>query len=385
MVAEREGGVGLLVLVGLAVVVVLGLPLVGDAPSADEPPEKLLDEAIEAVESEPIEGVRTDTVERAGEREQVTVAVKEQPPGQSVIDVLETTQPDETMDKTVINGSHQWQYDEDDSRVLYLEADGYWRSDTFTFRTDTRQVRNTYEAAYTGIESVADRETHVVELTPPDSAAELSLDIQTGESQYTVPLYEVGQESWHLETERWWIDTETSYPVKQQLEWTDESGEWVATTTREYEELTVGAEHDDGTFTFEPPENAVVDEPNIVDSEEYESRDAAAEVVPYAVPDPDVPSGYQLDKIRVQTPDDWTSVLLSYLDGRETVNVYVTDGDLFVDEDDVIDRDVGDIDGDVHMTRGQPHLVWECGELTYRTNGPLDVDVLVELAESIDC
>ena len=390
MLSERDGTLALFVLTVLVGSIVIGVPVLTDAPEAesstDEPsPESLLEAGMEALHSTSIDAVRTDTIERNGERERHTVAVREDPPDRSVIEVLDTSQQI-LWDKVVINSSVRWNYDEDENRVLYAETDGYWLSDTLTFGTNFREVRDAYEASYAGTATVEDREAHVVELTPPDeTTAELSVDVRTAGAEYQLSLFEVGDETWYLAQETWWIDTETDYPVQQRIEWTDESGDAVATTTRTYEELTVGVDHDDDTFEFDPPADADVTEPTTPDTDEFDDRETAQAEVPYDVPEPTVPDEYTLERISVGTLDNSTSVLLTYLSGTEAVNVYATDGRMLVDEDDIVETGVGEMDADIFVTGDRPALVWECGDVSYRVTGSLDGDTLIEIAESIEC
>ena len=389
MRSEREEAVALFLLAALAGAAIMGVPFVTDAPEAgpaDHPePENLIEAGLEAIHSKPIAAVRTDTVERTGERERQTVLVKEDPPDRSVIELVDSTHA-VTRDKTVINRSVRWDYDEDENRVITSETDGYWLSDTQTFGTNFVEVRDAYEASYAGTETVEGHDTHVVELTPPDeTAAELSLDVRAGDRDYRLPLFEAEDETWYLAQETWWIDTETNYPVQQRIEWVDDDGDPVATTTRTYVDLTIGVDHEEDVFEFEPPADAEVVEPNFPDTEEFDSREAAEAAVPYDVPEPTVPDGYSLERISVGTLGDSTTVMLTYFSGRDSLNVYTTDGRMLVDEDDIVNTGLGDVDGDLYITGNTPALVWECGDLSHRVTGSLDGDELVEVADSVGC
>ena len=388
MASPPDEALVLLVLTALAGAAVLGVPLLSDAPESESSVvrgETLLNASIEALQSESIEGVRTETVERNGERETQTVAVNEDPPDQSVIAVLNASS-NRTWDRIVINHSEMWRYDESENRALYSETEGYWLSETLTFGTNVLEVQEVYEVAYAGTETVADRDAHVVELTPPDDVvAELSVDVRAGDTEHHLSLFEAdADETWYLTAETWWIAVDSEYPVKQRIEWMNEEGESVATTTRTYEELAVGVDHDEDTFTFEPPADAEITEPVFPDTEEFDDPEAAESKLPYDFPEPTVPDGYSLERISVGTLDGATTLMLTFLDGTNSLNVHVTDDEHLTDEDDLVETGVGDADGDLFVTGDRPALVWDCDGLEYRVTGSLDVDTLSDVADSLD-
>lgn len=406
MPSEREQVVALLVVAGA--LVVLGVdPMAmsaADTPDPEVPPDTLLTEASETVEEQPISGIRTETIRRPNERREVTVAVREDPPHRSRIEVVDVTDADsETasesaarrtvagdevvpVETTVINGSIQWHYYSDEERVIRQETDGYWISETQSFGMHAREMLDVLEPSYAGTEVVEGRETYVVELEPPDDeTVDLSLDLQVGDAETTMDFQQFQNETWSLAKETWWIDVETRYPIKQRIEWADRDGTIVASTTRVYEDLEVGVEFDDDRFEFDPPAETEVTEPTRPNSDRYDTREAAADAVSFPLPDPELSAEYELVNVMVQNRGNVTSAVLLYFDGNTSISIGVRDGDPITGENDVVATNVGEIGGTIVAHDGRPFISWGCGELAYRVHGPPDVDTLVGTAESVGC
>lgn len=388
--------VGIALLVGVPVATGLG-PDVRPAGTADEPaPAALVETAAEAERETPITGVRTETVRRDGEMDRVQVALREDPPNRSVSEVLNVTRTSSANgstaaappDVTVLNGSDRWVYNESADRVVYSETSGYWISDTQTFGPDTAVKLDAYEFTYEGTETVAGRRTHVVSMSPPaDVLVELNVGVRDGENRRTLPLQRVDDEQLAVATETWWIDAEQPYPVQKRIEWANETGAVVMTTTRTYQELTIGVDHAPSTFRFEPPPDAEVVERNHSDLRHFDTREAANAAVPFELPPvaPAVPSGYRFQGASIPERENRTTVLLLFYDGTRSISVAVSDEPTPFGDDN-IEEDLGAVDGTLVATdRGQTFLTWRCGELTYRLSGPTETERLVELAEEIGC
>jgi outer membrane lipoprotein-sorting protein len=288
----------------------------------------------------------------------------------------------------VLNGSDRWVYNESADRVVYREASGYWISDTQTFGPETAVKLDAYEFTYEGTETVAGRRTHVVSMSPPaDVLVELNVGVRDGENRRTLPLQRVTDEQLAVATETWWIDAEQPYPVQKRIEWANETGAVVMTTTRTYEELTVGVDHDPSTFRFEPPADAEVVERNHSDLRHFDTREAASAAVPFELPPvaPAMPSGYRFQGASIPEREDRTTVLLLFYDGTQSISVAVSDEPTPFG-DGTVEENLGTVDGTLVATgRGQTFLTWRCGELTYRLSGPTETARLVELAEEIGC
>ncbi|PSP20738.1 hypothetical protein BRC61_06870 [Halobacteriales archaeon QH_10_65_19] len=385
MGSERLQFVAVLLLSGLLLAASLGL---GGSSTADEPdPERLVQKAVDSRDSEPIKGVRTEVFQRDDQFEMATVAVTRQPPGHSRIEVLEAVEADSRSDLTVINESTMWRYFQDEQRAVRVDADRQVDDRTQTFHRHTRELLDQYEATYVRTETVEDRETHVVELTPPDDTAiKLSLDVQAGNTDYEFELEEARDERWFVTRETLWIDKETTYPVKQEVEWTDEEGNVVGSNIQKYHELTVGADIDEEeAFDFDPPERANVTDPTVPEMETYPSVESAASAVEFTVPEPVLPSGYELEEAMVQTFDGDQGVTLTYTRGAQTITVRVSERTLRADGDRIVDSNVGDVDGTLLSVDGRTSLAWDCGDLSYRVSGLPDVDALTGIADSVGC
>jgi outer membrane lipoprotein-sorting protein len=384
MSADRFQVCALLLLSGLLCVTSMGFaaPEAADSPS----PEQLVLEAVESTNNESIQGVRTEVFQRADQFEMVTVEVTEAPPTRTRIEVIDTIQADGQSDLTVINGSTRWQYYQEQQQAIQTRTASPLQRST-QFGPDTDQLLNEYVVEYEGTETVEDRQTHVVELTPPKPRnVELSLDIQTGNSEYEFQLQDASRGQWYVTEQTWWIDTETSYPVKKRIEWTDQNGETIATTIQKYHELTVGADIDEDAFGFEPPEGVNVTRPTLPEFDRYRSREAAASHAGFELPSPDVPAGYELHEAFVQEFETAeTGVLLTYVADTETLTVQVSEQSVRSGGERVVKRNVGAVDGTLVSMDGRPTLTWECDGLSHRVSGLQSADGLIDVAESIGC
>jgi len=384
MSADRFQLCAVLLLSGILCVTSMGFaaPEAADSPN----PEQLVLEAVESTNNESIQGVRTEVFQQADQFEMVTVEVTEAPPTRTRIEVIDTIRADEHSDLTVINGSTRWQYYQEKQQAIQTQNANPLQRATQS-GPDTDQLLNEYVVEYEGTETVEDRKTHVVELTPPKPRnIELSLDIQTGNSEYEFQLQDASRGQWYVNEQTWWIDTETSYPVKKRIQWTDQSGETIATTIRKYHELTVGADIDEDAFGFEPPEGANVTKPTLPEIERYLSREAAVSDAGFEIPDPDLPPGYQLHEAFVQEFEtEETGVLLTYVQDAETLTIQVSEQTVGSGEQRVVKRNVGSVDGKLVSMDGQPTLTWECAGLSHRVSGLQHADGLIEVAESIGC
>jgi outer membrane lipoprotein-sorting protein len=384
MSADRFQLCAVLLLSGVLFVTSMGFaaPEAADSPN----PEQLVLEAVESTNNESIQGVRTEVFQRADQFEMVTVEVTEAPPTRTRIEVIDTIRAGDHSDLTVINGSTEWQYYQGQQQAIQTRNAEPWQQNT-QFGPDTEKLLNEYVVEYRGTETIENRTTHIVDLTPPNPRnIELSLDIRTGNSEYEFQLQDASRGQWFINEQTWWIDTETSYPVKKRIEWTDQNGETIATTIRTYHELTVGADIDEDAFGFEPPDGTNVTKPTLPEVERYRSREAASSDAGFEIPGPDVPSGYDLHEAVVQHfESDENGVLLTYLAGTETLTVQVSEQAVGDDEERVVKRNVGSVDGRLVSMNGRPTLAWGCDGLSHRVSGLQSADGLIEVAESIGC
>lgn len=394
----------------LAVVVLLlcGAAVIGvvSEESSDQPdPEALVADAATELESASVEGVRTDRVADREGSARTTIAIAEDPPDQLRVELLDhedaqqntTKSSDRPATVRVHNQTDAWRYYESQNEVVTSSLEGgYFLSNTARFGIVNADRIDQYEFTYRGTTSVADRQTHVVEIEPSESFyAELSVDLGAGEGGYSRSIATVGDEEWHVAEETWWIDDDTGYPVKQELRLLDEDDDEVAVQTRTYEELTVNASIDAEQFTFEPPDDAEVFDRGGRETELIDDFEAGAAEIGLERDTISVPNEWELTQTAVSGTDT-PSLALAYAngDGQHISLTIMPDppsgfgteeAEREVESRQVIETDVGSVNGTVVSYHDRPALVWTCGDNAYQLWGDQDVNVLVTFADEIQC
>ncbi|MFC4542191.1 hypothetical protein ACFO5R_09645 [Halosolutus amylolyticus] len=375
--------------VAAVVVTALALVLAGcTMPVGDDrEPDgtELIESAIdERATVDGLQGVRTTTVNASNGTVSTTVRVWERPPMEHRSEVLEASGPEAPGDLIVSNGSETWTYDAEDDTAMRYEGPVEGPE---SGATDADELLEGYDVAYQGTETIGQWETHVVELNATDERPiERSIGLQVGDTEYVLPL-SYGENATGERTitrERWWIDRETSFPVKQRIE-LDGPGSEPTTITVEYDELKLDADPADDRFAFEPPANATVAEPANLTTVESPADAAASASV--SVPDPRVPAEYERRDVTVE--DDGSAVALFYEhedDPQKTIYVETATEELDVLEyGEVVAEAVGPIDATHIEFPTMSTLVWTCGGQYYDVSAPLGVDALLAIATSIDC
>lgn len=382
----RLGVIGLVV--GTLLVISVG---VGPAPTSGEPdPDDLVEEAVDSMNNEPIEAVRTMEINQQGTDIKQTVAVQELPPQYVRIEVLDASTEANQDVVRVVNDEAAWRYLRDEGIAVRYE-DSTWLDESQSVGTAPNRVIERYDSKYRGTTEYHGREVYVVELTPPESTeATLSLDINAGDIDEEISLYEATAETWYVSQEIWWIDAETHYPVKKHVQWTDASGTVVATATQQYRKLTVGADIETDVFDFQPePDNETDENPTaVVDTAVYNTRNATDAAVPFDVPDPDLPTGYEFERATVHSREGDHTVLLRYRLGSSSVWVDVSPHQSAVPGDPAVQiaqRRLSKFDGHVAITDNGAAVVRDCEELTVRVRGLVNADRLIDIADSLDC
>lgn len=407
MVSTRVRLFGIGLLIGVMLLGSIAVSMT--STSADPDPNKLVEEAIESVENQPISGVRVEKIQRPGAQEQMMVAVQRRPPGQSRLEVIDPGDGSAQGEVTIINQSTVWRYLADEQRAVRYENGRHWLENAGSTGNSMETLLNRYESEYKGTATVEGRDVHVVEMSPPDdTTVSLSIDINAGGADYEIPLSQSsGDDAWYVSKETWWIDKTTSYPIKQQIEWTDEDGTVVATTTKEYEKLTVGSSIDNDTFSFNPRSHEDIEKISIAESERYESYEGARSAVPFSLPNPEVPDSFSLHHVTAQTYGNehvmlWTdnrqkkrlfqtiegdeqTLFLTYRDGADSLTIQISDHRPPSVGQPVVKQQLGEFDGRLVVEENSATIVRDCGDLTYRVSGLPNVDRLVEVAESMDC
>lgn len=212
-----------------------------------------------------------------------------------------------------------------------------------------------YEVTYAGIETVGDRETYVLTVTPRGN----------GSTAYRQTL---------------WIDTEWFYPLKRQTAWTEDGVERELTTT--YTDVTVNPSRPDGTFRPELTANTTVETVVAPETESYAQRQSLESATAISVPEPEIPPSYEL-AYGTHTDGAVRGVGLRYVNRTSAITVakynftYAPDGDGNVT-----------VDGRPATLSVGPttSLSWNCETYRYTVRGTgVTTDQLVAVAESVGC
>ena len=253
-----------LVLVALLVLVAgCQAPAVPSTDGPDDPdPEAVFEAAfVHAEDLEAVSGERTTVVAAGDETRTERVTVTERPYVEYRSEVLESDEADREGDVYVSNATGSWWYDSTTNAVSVYEADEPYESDEVrTARADVAadQVEY-YDLEYRGTETVADRETHVLDVTANEEVVTDGVSVLVGDTEFVYALETVDPTAELEVTEQTvWIDAEYEYPLKERVVGEDVDGEQYEFIER-FETVTVD-EVDDETFTFDPPANATVDD-----------------------------------------------------------------------------------------------------------------------------
>lgn len=354
----------------LAVAVVLllaGCSAAGPAESSATEVAERMQEKHDRIDD--IRGEVTITYTIDGETTTMTQRIWERPPDEMRTEVLEDSRYASSGDVFVFDGSTAWSYDDSENAVTVSE----WDIDRDALRlNETKLIEDyldRYDLSYEGSETVADRQTHVIELERTESTVE-----GFGPERMTL-----------------WVDTEFWYPIKQ--EWTTSLlDDEPMTMSMTYEEIAFNEGIDDSIFTFEPPADATVTEGGSLSSATYDSIEAVDDAVEFAVPDPDVPAGYSFEHAAVSEFSGTTSVHLSYRneDADDALSVSATSNVDAVPESESIDPegesiDLGETEGIIASYGELRSISWTCDKVRYTVSGSQSTDDLRSIAESIGC
>jgi len=230
-------------------------------------------------------------------------------------------------------------------------------------RNATTRVEN-YTASYEGTETVAGRETHVVELAPSGDVPTVASDLRI----------------------RYHLDTEHYFPVKVTQSMTVNGKEFRIVS--EYTNVEFGPGIPDSRFRFDPPEDA-----SVVDLDEsqetFETRAAASTNVSVTLPEPDVPDGYELSRIGVLRGEITTVTVFYRNDAGDVLYVsrHSEPRSTGSAEGDTVG--VGGTEGRYVATDSLGSVVWSCGDgpqyAVVSVEGSLSRSEIVAIARSVGC
>ncbi|MFB6232756.1 MAG: outer membrane lipoprotein carrier protein LolA [Haloarculaceae archaeon] len=383
---DRSTAVVLLT-VGIALAVASG---VGPVPGADDSSrtpdaERLVSEML-SDEPRSVEGTFYEVVRQNDSALDVTVYnVTMRPPSEKQrVEIVRSDMGNLTV---VQNDTTAWIYNDADNEFVQHDFGQSERGIVIpALRYEHYEnLLETFNVSYAGVEQVAGREAHVVVFTDPtDESRTASIDLVVGDTQYQLATTSL-EEPLVLSEHRLWIDTTHDYPIKRQTTLIGQDGESVTYTSR-YEWIDFEPDEQTDTFQFDPPEGAESRDAPDIQSEEYDSIDAAASALPYPVPDPDVPSAYQLRTVDVYETNGTKRVRIRYSDGANNLSVGVYPG--FDHEIEGMGVSVGDRTGTLTRGQGRTSVYWECANRTYTIaadSGTISVETHLAVAESIAC
>lgn len=398
---KRSRLVALGLVVSLALVLSASVGTTAGEPDGDE----LLEKAVDSLANEPVEAVHTQEIVRPDGEVTQTVAIHRHSSQSGYLEII-----DETGQQMVVNGSTVWRQNlEDDTAVRYDTSNQHLFDEFRTLGAAPAEVTDHYQGEYRGTSEVDGRESYVVELVPPEeTTAGLSLDIDAGNIQYEVPLHEASEQRWYVSQETWWIDRETYYPLKQSVEWVDEDGNIIASATREYEELTVGADVDTApadessadeirnklenrtTSDDESQETSTQEDGiEIIESETYDSRQAVNESTPFVLPEIEIPNEYEFTRASLESYEKGHTVILWYEaeESGSSLSVQIAENEVsFSQYNLLIEREeISEFDGEIVVTDSGTAVVRRCDDLTHRVRGPPDAETLIEVTTSMEC
>lgn len=378
--------------------------LTEDLTSTEPDAEALVEDVLAGNDDvETIQGTRTTKTKIKG-------VDKDEPRYTTLTEDVWIRPPDEKRTEVVATENHntfsggdirvynstlrQWYWD--DRELMVVDDDWESGSHIEEFRTSPFEQ---YDVEYLSTESITDRETHVVEITPAENASvQGALTLHLGGQEFDIQTVGGPTDEGNVSySTTWWIDPETNYPVKERVKTehhnpreTASSREYRIQTTT-YEEITYDNDIPDGTFLIDPPEGAAVaDSPENLNVDTVEEAD---EAVPFVVSEPPVSERFGLVWVNGWEFMGDHHVTLLYREGGEIadndmVKFIFTDFPPTHTEDDVIREDVGELNATAYE-KGRDVLVYYCGETRYEiqadVDGEDDIEFATDVAESMKC
>ena len=352
--------------------------------------EDLLADAVETRTRgiEDLRAIRRTTTETAGERTSRTERVFQRPPVAVRREVLESGDPSTPPGSVVVrNRGTRWEYDPEAGRVLKR-----YRPNRIVADRTRMVLEDMAEAGglnYRGVETIDGRNAHAVEVvTDRGEGLRVSVNLTVGDERYVLPIRELSEaERSAAELHRTvWIDDEERYPIGERNT-VEIDGEPYHDVTVRFEDLAIDAGIDDDRFRFDPPESATVVERGTEPTAVTEERARAREFVPYALPEPSVPDGYELDRITVIEREKEVVTTLWYDDrSLPEREMYVQLRETRRFEKAPLEATTLENGRTVYHRDGRiESAFWTCGGLSYEVSSPLFEAPVLDVAASIAC
>jgi hypothetical protein len=223
-------------------------------------------------------------------------------------------------------------------------------------RAESTRGAATYSVTYAGNETVGDRETYVIRITPRAESG--------GSYSQTI-----------------WIDTALLYPLKRQTTWRDGGVRTELTTT--YTDVSFESTVESGTFRPEIGPNTTVETADTPETTTYRRRRALSQATSLRVPDPELPPSYELT-YATRTTGGISGVGLRYVNRTSEVTVSKYNFTYQLDEPD--DRTRVDGKPATISYGGTTAISWNCDSYRYTVRGNgLRTAQLVSIARSVGC
>lgn len=208
---------------------------------------------------------------------------------------------------------------------------------------------------YRGTETAVGQETYAVDLVPAENGS-------------------------LLRNGTLWFDAERYFPVQQEFDMS--VGGQNATVNVAYENVTYNPDIPDGSFTFEPPEDAT--RTNGSQMETYADRSELGAASSLSVPEPELPGGYEFAQGSVTESGETQALTLQYANGNRTLVVakQTPPGQAPTDGESV---DVAGHEGTYVEVSTTSLLTWTCEETRYQITGEYPASTLETFAESMAC
>lgn len=230
-----------------------------DGPDGEVDPVDVFEGAfVHDDDLEAVTGERTTTVSDTDTSTSETVAVVERPYLEYRSEVLESATPDREGDVYVSNASGSWWYYPDTNELHeYRTDEPYDNDDVSAARVqEADRQAELYDIEYLGTETVADRETHVVDVSAANETVTEGVSVLVGDTEFVYALETVDPDAELEVTEQHlWIDVEYEYPLREDIVIEDDGAEYRLSERFEFVEFDAV---DDETFVFDPPANATV-------------------------------------------------------------------------------------------------------------------------------
>lgn len=383
----------------LAGIVVAGGVIFGGFGGDDPDGEELVADVVAGGDFETFNGTRTHEteLEHVGEEEPristITETVWADPPDRLRAETLASSAGSSSPgDVRVVDGSTLKSYFAEAGQML---VDDEWEAEVEQFETDP--VLEDFEAEYVGTETVAGREAYVVEIEPAAAPTEATLALHFGEHEFEVAAVEPDGEANVSQTTTWWIDAETAYPLKEQVEREYENPEAhvlqreSSVRTTVYEDITFDAPLPAETFTIDPPEGTEIYEP--AEPLGVETVAEADENAPFAVPEPSVPEGFELQLVSGTEFRGDVTVEMLYREGddiREDDSIWirVTEHPPDHEQEETLEENVGEVNGTLVEHSLGTAFVYHCEDVRYEVIPDVESDereVATDVAESMGC